>query len=77
MFLKSFDDPLVHCSRQRKPALSAVPLTITVILSFVCILQALRLKPDYPNVLLRKARLHRRLGQWDLAIEVRTIREYR
>lgn len=33
--------------------------------------QALRLKPDYPKVVLRKARLHARLKEWDLAIEVR------
>ncbi|CAM9873392.1 unnamed protein product, partial [Hapterophycus canaliculatus] len=30
--------------------------------------EALRLKPNYPKVLLRKARLHKRLSQWDLAI---------
>lgn len=34
-------------------------------------LQALWLKPDYPKVLLRMGRLHRRLGQWDFAIEVK------
>lgn len=33
--------------------------------------QALRLKPEYPKVVLRKARLHARLEEWDLAIEVR------
>lgn len=33
--------------------------------------QALRLKPDYPKVVLRKARLHARLEEWDIAIEVR------
>lgn len=32
--------------------------------------QALRLKPEYPRVLLRKGRLHARLDQWELAIEV-------
>lgn len=31
--------------------------------------EALRLKPDYPKVLLRKARLHKRLSQWDDAIK--------
>lgn len=37
-----------------------------VVVSF----QALRLKPNYPKVLLRKARLNKRLSQWDLAIKV-------
>lgn len=37
-------------------------------------LQALRLKPNYPKVLLRKARLHKRLSQWELAIKVRVAR---
>ncbi|CBJ33903.1 Heat shock protein 40 like protein [Ectocarpus siliculosus] len=32
-------------------------------------IEALRLKPNYPKVLLRKARLHKRLSQWDLAIK--------
>eukprot|EP00752_Nemacystus_decipiens_P016245 g14525.t1 len=31
--------------------------------------EALRLKPNYPKVLLRKARLNKRLSQWDLAIK--------
>lgn len=33
--------------------------------------QALQLKPNYPKVLLRKARLHKRLSQWNLAIKVK------
>ncbi|CAM9225655.1 unnamed protein product, partial [Laminaria digitata] len=32
--------------------------------------EALQLKPNYPKVLLRKARLHKRLSQWNLAIKV-------
>lgn len=32
--------------------------------------QALRLKPVYPKVVMRKARLHALLKEWDLAIEV-------
>ena len=40
---------------------------------FCFVSQALQLKPNYPKVLLRKARLHKRLSQWNLAIKVRVL----
>lgn len=39
-----------------------------------CLRQALQLKPDYLKVVLRKARAHARLKEWDLAFKVRRCR---
>lgn len=39
--------------------------------------QALKLKSNYPRVVLRKARIHKRLGHWAEAIKVKIKNEKR